>query len=62
MKTILLSGIGFALCYCPKCRKVYYNLSECKCDETFEEYMMDDKETITIKEAIDAINNKPKEV
>lgn len=31
MKTINLK-MDFALSYCPKCRKVYYNLNDCDCD------------------------------
>jgi hypothetical protein len=32
MKTIALND-KWALTYCPKCRKVYYNLEYCDCDE-----------------------------
>ena len=37
MDTISVRVEGWAFSYCPKCRVVYYNLKECKCDVKVED-------------------------
>ena len=34
-KTIFFIGFKFALCYCPKCKIVYFNKNECDCDNKY---------------------------